>query len=384
MAKKRKIILSVVSLIAAIVIGWWFISSREPSYNGRSLSEWADIGLKATDTAPWDIPNVLLASNAIHQIGTNSFPWIRRSMLNKGSNQVRVLVWLQEISMVPDEFQRMVAAPLIHRMEQIRFVVFSVGEIGLPLFPEFSGNTIPSQEDFVVSIGSRALPALIPMLTNGTPGSQTDLARRLIGFWRTNAIAAGPYLWSIRESNYGSTNESTWLQALAGTGYRSEELSKMLVARIRSDAKPPDYAKQQIVALARIPRLWAPSLVSLLDHPEPAVQQHVLLSLFGKYAGRETEFLPIFRLQISDGPLGSSSMSLNHSASNALREASVPIRLAAVRIGLESYAGSSSNGWYLSLTDTKVFISGLTNDPDKQVVRGADKALEEFRALEKP
>ena len=384
MAKKRKITLSVISLIAVIFIGWWFVNSREPSYNGRSLSEWADMGLKATDTTPWDIPNLLLASNAIHQIGTNSFPWLRHSIPNRGSSQIRFLEWLDKIAVFPDQLVDSLVKPLIHKTERTGFAAYSLGEVCLPLVAEFSADSNLFPQHFVESVGSRALPALIPMLTNRVPDIQTDFALRFVRLWRTNAIAAGPYLWSIMESNYGSTNEIKWLQALAGTGYRSEELSKMLIARIRSDAKPPDYAKQQIVALARIPRLWAPSLVSLFDHPEPFVQRRALLCLFGEYLWRETELPPVFRFQFSSGPLGSSSMSLNHTASNALSGASVPIRLAAVRIAFEGHAGSSSNGWYLDLTDTKAFISGLTNDPDKEVVREAEKALEELRALEKP
>jgi hypothetical protein len=192
-------------------------------------------------------------------------------------------------------------------------------------------------------------------------------------------------LWSGMESIRNTVNEGNWLSALASTGYRSEELSKMLVARIRSDAKPPDYAKQLIWALARIPGWGTRALVSLIDHPEPEVQQRALLSLLGKYSGNSPPVRqPVFRLNSDYGGLGSVPMLLNQSSSNALREASVSIRLRAVQLAMQGNAGSSSNGWYLRSSETRAFISGFTNDPEREVLREAAKALEEFRFLEKP
>ena len=187
------------------------------------------------------------------------------------------------------------------------------------------------------------------------------------------------------ETNHGDVNESRWLSALASTGYRAEEFSKMLGARIRSDAKPPDYAKHHIRALERVPGWAAPALVSLLEHPQPEVQRRALLSLFGEWTGGALGGpTPSFRMQMSSGPLGAALSFLNPSSSNALREASVSIRLHAVQLALQSHAGRSSNNWYLQPFETEAFLGGFTNDPNETVAAEARKAIEGLRLIEQP
>ena len=391
MAKRRKIILLTTAALAVVLVGLWLFIRREPCYDGRSLSEWADMGLRATDQEPWNTSDVLVASNAIRQIGIKSFPWIRNAVLKKDSTGIRVLSRLDWSSSIGDELRRVLAKPLILRTERTCFIFYSLSEQALPLIDELSNSNTIFSTSYIECMGPRALPALIPLLANSPSDDRTDLALRFVRLWGTNAFAAGPHLWSVVETNHRDANESRWLSALASTGYRAEEFSKMLVAHIRSDAKPPDYAKHHIWALGRVPGWAAPALVSLLEHPQPEVQRRALLSLFGETIGRARGApTPYFRMQpysrmpMSSGPLRDAPSLLNPSSSNALREASVSIRLQAVQLALQSHAGRSSNSWYLQPSETEAFIGGFTNDPSETVVAEARKAIEGLRLLEKP
>ena len=75
MTQRRKNILTTMAALVAVFVGLWLFIHREPRYDGRSLSEWADIGLRATDQEPWNTADVLMASNAIRQIGAKAMPF---------------------------------------------------------------------------------------------------------------------------------------------------------------------------------------------------------------------------------------------------------------------------------------------------------------------
>ena len=385
MAKKRKIILSTTAALAALLAGLLIL--REPRHDGRSLSEWAEIGLHATDQEPWNTADVLTASNAIRQIGAKSFPWIRRSVLKSDSAKVRFLSWLESASDTAQEFQLIITKPLILRTERSCFVLYSLSDLALPLVDELSASNAMFSESYIESIGPNALPALIPMITNQPPDTRTDLVVRMVKLWGTNALSAGPSLWGGMKMNRDRFSEGRWLTALAGTGHRPNELSEALVELIHSDAKPPYFGQPFISALRTVPGAAAPALVKLLDHPQNEVRRRALLSLFGETVGQSHRApQPYFRMQVSSGPLGGpgTTASLNPSSSNALHEAAVSIRLNALRLAMQSHAGRFSNGWNLPPAATEAFMSGFTNDPDRQVSREAVKALEEFRLIERP
>jgi hypothetical protein len=174
MTRRRKLLL----FIAALALGLMallLIRNREPRYQGRTISEWADLGLKATDSVPWDEPNVLMASNAIHQIGAESFPWLR-------SQFPRTNDFRSKISPILDRLPAVWSAGSASSQnlggDRLSFSLYALGESALPLVPELSTLDYFYPGYFFSRIGPPALPALIPMLTN-SPNSCNDGERML-------------------------------------------------------------------------------------------------------------------------------------------------------------------------------------------------------------
>jgi hypothetical protein len=243
---------------------------------------------------PWDEPNVLLASNAIHQIGTQSFGWMRGSFPKKDGLELKFYEWLGKNAPESLDLQDHIKLPLIHRVERVGFAAYSLGDIFVPLVGEFSTSNFPLPHYIVSSIGPKALPSLIPFLTRSPPDQQTDLALGLIRLWGTNAFDAGPNLWNMAKTNQSLLHESRWLMALASTGYRSEELAKILVARIRSETTTPDYSKLEIWALARVPE-WGGSGLGLTSGPSNSRSATTLVAVALRTVGRKAHLSFISR-----------------------------------------------------------------------------------------
>jgi hypothetical protein len=272
MKRHRKRLLSIAALTLGLV-AFLLIWNREPRYQGKTISEWADIGLKATDSVPWDEPNVLLASNAIHQIGASGLPRMQSRIPKPTDLRLKLMTDLHRFP----KLRAIVEPEYIRRIDRLSFSLYSLGEKSIPLVSEVSTNEVLGPGYFVKVIGPPALPALIPTLTNSPPNFQADLALRLIvEEWGHKAVAAGPTLWRQMELNQIPSDEGAWLEALAATGYRAEELAHRLLTRLQTNSEPANVSEREIAALVRTRKWGAEALVSLLDHPTPQVRQYAI------------------------------------------------------------------------------------------------------------
>ena len=85
MNRSRKIAL-VLALIIAVLTTAYFVMPHEPRYEGRSLSGWlAELDLNSPKAQ--DKP-----MEAIRQIGTNAFPWLRRMLRSEPPIWERAMV----------------------------------------------------------------------------------------------------------------------------------------------------------------------------------------------------------------------------------------------------------------------------------------------------
>ena len=86
-ARRTKLIsLALVLLTMAVIAAVW--QNREPRHDGKKLSEWADMGIAATSGPEWRTNDLLLASNAVTQIGARAASWAMR-----WTRQNRQWVW---------------------------------------------------------------------------------------------------------------------------------------------------------------------------------------------------------------------------------------------------------------------------------------------------
>ena len=379
MRRRGKLLLSIAALtigMVAILLIW----NREPRYQGRTISEWADLGLKATDSVPWDEPNVILASNAIHQIGAESFPWLRSNYPRKSGFRARLMSLLQSISAA----RSVAASSSALRSERLSFSLYSLGESALPLVPELADVDYFYPGYFITDIGPRALPALIPMLTNSAPNADAILALVQVRRWGEKAAAAGPTLWLAVQVGQIPTNESSWLNALAATGYRREELAHLLLTRMQTPTRTPDENASDIFTLSLIPSAGPAALFSLLNHSSRQIQQGSMESLCHLW-GRSVpppDFAELPRFRVSRRVFGDDtprSKVADESTRTALRAAPISTRLRAVELMSELYATWLDANPEHSFHPALEVLTTLAEDPDPQVSQAAANALAGFR-----
>lgn len=84
-SKRRKWVIIVAGLFAAIALITWFTRSNEPTYNGRHLSEWVQVHGRAINTGSYG--DYFDSEAAIREAGTNAFPlllkWIQLEYSNR-------------------------------------------------------------------------------------------------------------------------------------------------------------------------------------------------------------------------------------------------------------------------------------------------------------
>ena len=102
MTQPRRILpLAIVALLIG-VIGWQLYTTREPSYQARTLTEW----LVALDSAPPEEPTKeAQARTAIHAIGTNGLPILLRMVQAQDSAlKKKLMKWAKQQSVVDLRF----------------------------------------------------------------------------------------------------------------------------------------------------------------------------------------------------------------------------------------------------------------------------------------
>jgi hypothetical protein len=77
--KRWKILLlGACGLVAVVAVCFFCLREQEPSYNGRTLSEWLDLYDEENSIAYSQTPRDTAAVNAVRAIGTNAIPMLSR------------------------------------------------------------------------------------------------------------------------------------------------------------------------------------------------------------------------------------------------------------------------------------------------------------------
>ena len=90
MKRGRRILLAVAACaVITFVVVMAGPSEREPVYNGKSLSEWLWLHIKASGST--NVAEMEASSEAIRQIGTNALPWMMRWISSYEPGKLRLL-----------------------------------------------------------------------------------------------------------------------------------------------------------------------------------------------------------------------------------------------------------------------------------------------------
>jgi HEAT repeat protein len=190
---KKFVLLLAFGLVVGIAV-WSFKREREPSYQGKSLSEWCEnIDVFHDVTSP-------ATENAIRTMGTNSIPfllkWIRYeppSWLEKADSTLERLT--------PDSVYNSMMRPF--RQSFYAAKAFELlGTNATAAIPELTRlmhatNNVHSSSLAAIAMGSmgiEALPPLLHSLAQPHPPSSVFRAISSMGYLGTNTMAAIPIL----------------------------------------------------------------------------------------------------------------------------------------------------------------------------------------------
>jgi len=179
MSKRRKRIVLLAFAVLTLALAWAFLSEREPSYQGRTLSEWFDHIDKGAD---WSAS----AETVVRSFGTNAIPISLKWIKNEDSflrQKIAALVeWLHP-PLIPG------LQPYRHKCaDQAVFVFEVLGVQAHAAIPELTRLALTSSDpvraDRCVTalsfIGPQALPSFLILITNGpthTRSSAVSLVR---------------------------------------------------------------------------------------------------------------------------------------------------------------------------------------------------------------
>ena len=253
--RRRKLLLALAFLAAGTFLAVWLWPSSEPSYQGKTLSQWLK---EICGTRPGKQPN-FMAVDAIRTIGTNGIPHLFK-MLSYKPSRLRVRIDTTANWLLRDYLgwrKEYFSDPAYLRWDRAMCGFIALG-------PSAS-NAIPRLIAFLddpyvggkavyclTSIGATAVPALAEVLTNGTLRARQQVARHM--------------------SELG-TNARTALPAL-------------VMCMRDSDS---DVRHGATVALARLqlePRIAVPALTDALNDSDDNVRYDALqgLGMFGPHA----------------------------------------------------------------------------------------------------
>jgi HEAT repeat protein len=146
----------------------WAGRSREPSYQGKRLSQWMDVLAHSSD-AP-DNPPRKQATKAIRHIGTNALPFLLAEMKYKESPFDKALFWLNQ----KQAFKEFTVVTEHEHVDRAQWAFRALGPAAKPAIPALTAMLNgPSAWGYEVAplaaIGPASLPTFTNALTNQNP-----------------------------------------------------------------------------------------------------------------------------------------------------------------------------------------------------------------------
>ena len=222
--RKRKVLwFGLGAGLVLIAVVWAISRDREPSYNGRRLSEWVDLLPEKQEEA----------SDAIHHMGTNTFPMVLKWLRSGPAPwKVRTLFGLPNRHL-PDFLLRWLDdIPAQVRIGRAYQVVDVLKEEAAPIAPELLRVSYHKRQ-FVAGIALRALRDI------GTPGVPY-LIRVLRDPNHPHRVDAVHQIGMVLQNNPASTNAfQALIEFMADKdGFVRLQASLMLAAWAREQPAP--------------------------------------------------------------------------------------------------------------------------------------------------
>ena len=264
MSQPRRILLLAIAAMLLAVVGWHLYATREPSYQGKRLTEWLLAGANDGKFAP---ASTKQSREAIRAIGTNGLPTLIRLIQVKDSAVKRTLMsWAEKQSLVEFHFQ-----PAWTRQG------YAV-EGFLTLGPE----------------GKEAIPALAKLLQD------TDLA----GNAAVCLAAIGPEAVPILRHELGSTNALIRYACLGALDYLGTNAMLFFPAIMQSLQDPDPHVRFAAVhCLRQFPneaKMVLPVLLKVAQQDSYRFARTGSLSVMGSFSNQAAAFAPALRQMLAD------------------------------------------------------------------------------------
>lgn len=190
MSKRRKWIV-VLACILMLALVWAFLPEREPSYQGRKLSQWVD----QMEQSGW---NSAEAQGAIRAIGTNAIPTSLKWISYQSSPSRKNIAAL--VGRLAPRLSRVILNPearAYHAMD-VFLILGAEARAAIPELTRLAQTSAdPERADRCIQVltwlGPEALPSVLTLVTNNALHSRIAAIRGLQTFG-TNAAAAVPML----------------------------------------------------------------------------------------------------------------------------------------------------------------------------------------------
>jgi hypothetical protein len=377
--KGNRRVFPLLAALLLIVAGAWFWAGREPAYEGRTLCEWCDLGIGALGNDPRQSPadpaQFLMASNAVWQIGERAVPWLDKWVYR--ANKPGWEAWLKSLGggrwdslddwMLGRQQERWKA------FSRPGFISFILRERTANVIPRLmdhrsgdEGETSRSAARFTARlIGPSGMERLLSFLADPSP-ERRWLARGILSSWGTDAISAGPLLWSQLASLRDPDEQKDIFCCLSSIGYRPEEtaahLRKMNEETTAQEKFP--YTWRLPVALIQTHTAALPHMDVMLTHTNYGIRWSGFIGMLADHDRRDDSWREWFvkhPLRASWPPSRFSQEAFR----NLGREAKINCLL---------LAQEKSN---VVLPDTvSGFLRYMAEDPDSVVAKEAREILE--------
>jgi hypothetical protein len=186
MSKRRKRLILLACGILALAVLWQLLRDREPSYQGRTLSEWID------QTRQDGVENEIEEARiAIRAIGTNAIPTILKWISYEPSaSRDRIAALVERLS------PKLATRFIVHterRASRAQDVFYILGPELRSAIPELTQFARTSSNEnragrctiALVCTGPEALPSVLTLVTNSSPNRRRWVLYRLVNFQNT-------------------------------------------------------------------------------------------------------------------------------------------------------------------------------------------------------
>lgn len=212
MSKRRKWTLVIVVVAVAVsCLTVWITREPQPSYNGKSLSEWLEVYRVESSDQAAGRPASNDGADAIRAIGTNALPWLlRKTSFEPPTSSARgtigrLLLKLPKLSHSRGSFVGWTKYyPEVSRAAEVTKAFTVLGTNANPAIPELvrrlNDTNAPTAANCAIyalaSMGESATPILLAHLAN-TNAPYRALVVRAFSWWPAIATNNQDFVWQL-------------------------------------------------------------------------------------------------------------------------------------------------------------------------------------------